>query len=192
MIGKIKGTLVEREGNVALIETSTGIFYEAYVTNQCIASIIPPAQVELYTFLNVREDALTLFAFETKQEYKMFKMLLDVPGVGPKSAFSIVSFSKNDELITAVKKQDSTFLTRIPGLGKKTALKILLELSSKLNTEFHLEPTAQSEEDQTVIDALMSLGFKSTDITKILPKIADLPSVEEKITEGIRHLSNSR
>lgn len=192
MIGKLKGTLVEREGNLALIETTGGVFYEAYITNHLLTSVMLPSVVELYTFLNVREDALTLFAFETKQEYKMFKMLLDVPGVGPKSAFSIVSSSKNEELINAVKKQDATFLTRIPGLGKKTALKILLELSAKMNTEFQLEPTAQSEEDQTVIDALTSLGFKASDITKILPKIAELSSVEEKITEGIRHLSNSR
>lgn len=192
MIGKIKGTLVELDGNSGLIKTKSGLFYQVNLTPSIISDHKVDKNVEIYTYLQVREDALILFGFQSKQEYDFFKLLLAVPGVGPKTAFSVISFSKIDELTKAVKENNSDYFTRIPGLGRKTTMKIILELSQKLEAEFQLEKLFLSEEDKTVIDALVSLGFKSSEAKKILSKIDKKLSLEEKIKEGLKLGTNSK
>lgn len=192
MIGKLKGKIVEVEANRALLETNGGVFYEVFVTPSLLNKEKIPFEVELYTYLQVREDALVLFAFQTKQEYTFFKLLLSVPGVGPKTAYSVISFSKINEMIQAVKDNDSDYFTKVPGLGKKTAMKIILELSQKLETDFKFEKMYMSEDDKTVIDALVSLGFKSIEAKKLLAKIPKGLSLEEKISQGIRLATNHR
>ena len=186
MIGKIKGTLVELDGNSGLIETKSGLFYQVNLTPSIISNHKADKKVEIYTYLQVREDALVLFGFETKKEYDFFKMLLSVPGVGPKTAYSVISFSKVNDLIAAVKQNDRDYFTRVPGLGKKTSMKIILELSQRLESEFKLEKMYLSEEEKTVVDALVSLGFKSNEARKILAKLPKNLSLEEKIKEGLK------
>ncbi len=192
MIGKIKGILTEVELNEGLIETAAGVSYRLFLTNSLLTSYQPPAEIEVTTYLQVREDALTLFGFKTKQEYKLFNLLLDVPGVGPKSAFTIVSFSKVDELVAAVKQQDIKYFTRIPGLGKKTAMKIMLELSSKFETEFKFDHVTETEEDKMVIEALSSLGFKVAEARKVLEEISSELEVEERVKQAIQMLSGGK
>lgn len=190
MIGKIKGVISEIDGNVALVETSSGLFYNVFLTNTLLSKCMSGDPLEVYTYHHIREDVQSLFGFQNKQEYKLFLLLINVSGVGPKSAYSIISNSKVDELVTAVRTNDSKYFTRIPGLGKKTALKIMLELSQKFKSEFVLENSYVSKEDQTVVDALTSLGFGVNEAKEILPKLSDELSVEEQIKEAIRLLSN--
>jgi Holliday junction DNA helicase RuvA len=192
MIGRIKGTLVEVEGNVGLIETASGVFYEVYLTTSLLASHFPPSPIEVRTYLHVREDILRLFGFKTNSEYKLFTMLLDVPGVGPKSAFSIISFTKIDELVAAIKTNDAKYFTKIPGLGKKTALKIILELATKFDSEFTYKEVHLSEEDKTAVEALVALGFKATDVKMSLEKLPQDLGIEEKIRESIKLLSGNK
>ncbi len=191
MIGKIKGKLAEVDGNIGLIETSAGVFYEVFLTPSLLSSHKVNQQIEVYTYFQVREDAQSLFAFQTKDEFKLFKLLITVSGVGPKTAFSIISFSTDKDLIDAVKRNDISFFSRIPGLGKKTAMKIILELSQKMDAEFQMEKMYMSEEDKTVVDALVSLGFKSHEAKAIIPKLSKGLSIEEKIKEALRLASNS-
>lgn len=186
MIAKIKGKLTELDGNLGLIETSSGISYEVFLTASALSKQKIKSRLEIYTYLQVREDAQILFGFETKSEYKLFKLLISVSGVGPKTAFAIISFSKEDELLAAVRENNVSYFERVPGLGKKTAMKILLELSHKLDTEFELKKMYLSEEDKTVIDALVSLGFKTQEARKIFSKIPTNLKLEEKIREGLR------
>ena len=113
-------------------------------------------------------------------------MLLSVSGVGPKTAYLVSSYARPDELIEAVKQNNVDYLTKIPGLGKKTVMKILLELSQKMREEFKLEKMYLSDDDKTVIDALVSLGYKTQEAKQVLTKIPKDLSVEEKIKEGIR------
>ncbi len=190
MIGKIKGLISEIDGNIALIETASGVYYYVYFTNTLLSECFPGSPVELYTYHHVREDVQLLFGFQNKQEYKLFLLLINVSGVGPKSAYTIISNSKVDEIVQAVKTNDAKYFTRIPGLGKKTALKIMLELSQKFKSEFVLESSYVSKEEQTVVDALTSLGFGTSEAKEILPKLNGDFSVEEKIKEAIRILSN--
>ena len=191
MIGKIKGTLVEVENNVGLVETRSGIFYEVYLTNPFLSKIYLPEDIEVYIYHHIREDIELLFGFETRREYKLYMLLLGVSGVGAKTAFSIISHVKSDSLVNAVTNNDVSFFTNIPGLGKKTALKIILELSTKFKTEFILDQSVESPDDETVIKALTALGFSTQEARKVLPEVATETSIESKITAAIRKLSSS-
>lgn len=186
MIGKLKGVLSELDGNTALIETKGGISYQTYITPNILSKIKVGDNVEFYTYLQVREDALTLFAFETKEEHALFNLLLVVPGVGPKTAYLVISYAKVDDLIQAVKENNIDFFSQIRGLGKKTAMKIILELSQKMKQEFELKKMYLTDEDRTVIDALVALGFKSHDASSILSKLSKKLSLEEKIREALK------
>lgn len=192
MIGKIKGTLIELEGNVGLIETESGVSYLAFLTPAIISMTKVGTHIDIYTYLQVRDDALILFGFKTKEEYDFFKLLLGVPGVGPKTAYSVISFSKSKDLINAVKDNNSSYFSQIPGLGKKTAMKIILELSQKISSEFKLDKMYLSEDDKTVVEALMSLGFRAHDVKKILSQMSPGLSLEEKIKTGIKLATNPK
>jgi Holliday junction DNA helicase RuvA len=186
MIGKIKGKLVEVDQNIGLIETAGGLSYLVYLTPFLLSSHPVGANVEIYTYLQVKEDDLVLFGFRDKKEIDFFKMLLTVPGVGPKTAFSVISFSDVDKLKAAVEENNPDFFYQIPGLGKKTALKIILELSQKLKTEFELKKMYLSDEDKLVVDALTSLGFNTNIVKKILPQLPKNLSIEEKIKKALK------
>ena len=189
MIGKLKGILSEVNKNIGLIETSGGVFYQIYLTPSLISHTSPSSPsspITLYTYLQVRDDALVLFGFQTKQEHDFFQMLLTVPSVGPKTAFNIISLSNIDDIIEATKKNDLDYFTKIPGLGKKTGLKIILELSQKLKTEFKFQDTALSEDDKTVIDALVSLGYKNQEARKLISNLPKGLSVEERIKKALK------
>src|SRR3989344_3601301 len=156
MIAKIKGKLIDIEGNKG------------------------------FTELIVREDSQTLYGFVDKSEINIYKMLISISGIGPKVAFSVISFSSPESLLTAVKNNDVDFFTRIPGLGKKTALKIVIELSGKLESGFSIEKIYMSEDDKLVLDALVSLGFKTEEAKKIMTNIPKNIPVEEKIKKGLQ------
>ncbi|MDA1317324.1 MAG: Holliday junction branch migration protein RuvA [bacterium] len=190
MIGKIKGILDEVEGSIGLIETASGLYYRVFLTNATLSRYSPASEITIYTYHHIREDTQLLFGFETKREYTLFVLLIGVNGVGPKSAFLIISSSTVDELIQAVKENDYSYFTRIKGLGKKTALKILLDLSTKFNSEFIFEPEKpMSESDKTVIAALVSLGFAKKEATDALHVLESTLSTEEKIKEAIGHIT---
>ncbi len=185
MIGKLKGYLAEIDGNIGLIETSSGVYYQVFLQPGILARPLL-SEVEIYTYLQVRDDALILFGFQTKGELELYKLLLLVPGVGPKSAFSIASYAPMPDIIQAIKDNNVGFFTSIPGLGKKTAMKILLELATKLSGDFKLENMYVSEDEKTAIDALISLGFKSQEAKDVVAKLPKELSLEEKIKEAIK------
>lgn len=186
MIGKLRGKLIEVSGNIGLIETTSGVSYDVFLTPSVISKIPINSSIIVRTYLQVRDDALVLFGFETKNEYDFFKLLLTVPGVGPKTAFTVISFIKVNQIIAAVKNNEVDILTQVPGLGKKTAMKIILELSSKFEAEFEMKNMVLSEEDKTVVDALVSLGFKSHEAKKILGKLPKNLSLEERIKKALK------
>ncbi len=192
MIGKLKGSLIEIEGNLGLVETSGGVSYQSYLTPSFIKDHPVGSDVSFYTYLQVRDDALVLFGFETKDESRLFKLLLTVSGVGPKTAFAVISATNSNDLFTAIRTNDTAYFSRIPGLGKKTAMKIILELSQKLKQEFKFEKMYLSDEDKIVVDALVSLGFKSNDAQQILSKIDRELSVEDKIKAVLKIATNHK
>jgi len=187
MIGKIKGKLVEIEDNLGLIETSSGVFYQVYLSPNFIKKYPLDSLVEVYTFLEVKEDTLNLYGFESKKEYQFFLSLLSVSGVGAKTAFSVISFLTVDEIVKAVKENNLEVLAQVPRLGEKTAAKIILELSQKLKKEVDLSNLYLSDEDKTVIDTLITLGYKPAFAKKIFAKIPKNLSLEEKIKWALKN-----
>lgn len=185
MIGKIKGILASVEGNVGLIETSGGVSYEVYLTPNLLSKKIR-SPIDIRSYLQVRDDAFVLFGFESVDQHHFFKLLLSVSGVGPKTAFNVVSHTRVNELLQAVKENDVEYFTQVPGLGKKTAMKIILELSQKLKSEFKFNQINMSDDDKTVIEALVALGYKSQEAKNLFSKLPKDLSIEEKIKHALK------
>lgn len=186
MIGKVKGKLTEVEANTGLIETSGGVSYLVLLTPPILGRGIG-TELDIYTHLQIRDDAHVLFGFENKQQRIVFQLLTSVSGVGPKTAFGIISSADDDEIIAAVRAQDVLFFSRVPGLGTKTAQKIILELSSKLKSDFDFKNVQLSDDDKTVVEALVSLGFKQADARKIVRDLPATLSVQDKIKEALKY-----
>ena len=186
MIGKIKGHLIDLQENAGLIETTSGISYEVFLPAQLLNSTHIGDTLDIYTFLQVRDDAFVLFGFQSKDQQLFFKLLLTVSGVGPKTAFNIISHTVVDELLVAVRENNVDYFTQIPGLGKKTALKIILELSQKIKSEFKFDSVIVSDDDKTVIEALIALGFKAHEAKTLFSKIPKELSIENKIKYALQ------
>ncbi len=186
MIGMLIGVLREINGTIGLIETKSGICYEVFLTPKLISQYIPSSLCELYTYFQVRDDAHVLYGFATKEEKYFFKELIDVPGVGPKTAFAVISYASPKDMISAVKENDVGYFSKIPGLGKKTALKIILEFSQKLKSEFKFNISEYSNDEKTVIEALVALGYKNQDAKKMIEKIPKDLSIEDKIRYALK------
>ncbi len=187
MIGKIEGKIEEIDGNIGYIKTNSGVSYLCYLVPSLLKKL--DEKVSVYTYLDVRDDALILFAFETQDQYRLYKELLAVDGVGPKMAFGIISFYKPEEIILAVENQDTIFFKSVPGVGQKTANRILLELSSRLGADFDIKRVAISKDDKTVIEALQTLGFKKQDTERVVSQLSKKLSLEEKIRTSIKQMN---
>lgn len=185
MIGKIKGLLASVEGNVGLVETSGGVSYEVYLTPDLLSKKIG-SPIDIRSYLQVRDDAFVLFGFESVDQHHFFKLLLSVSGVGPKTAFNVVSHTRVNELLQAVKENDVEYFTQVPGLGKKTSMKIILELSQKMKSEFKFSHMNMSDDDKTVIEALVALGYKSQEAKNLFSKLPKDLSIEEKIKHALK------
>lgn len=185
MIGMITGTLIEVQASTGIIETNAGIAYEVLLTPRLLATPIG-ASMRIYTHLQVKEDAHTLFGFDDHAQKVLFRMLIGVSGVGPKSAFGIVSFSPSSAIVEAIRTNDTAFFSRIPGLGKKTAMKIIVELSSKLEGALDETKLFVTDESKMAIDALVALGYPAAEARTIVNGLPAELSVEQMITQALQ------
>lgn len=185
MIATITGIVSAIEESSITIETPSGLGYELFATPASILNKNIGDEIKLFTHLQVREDAHVLFGFANTDEKRFFSILLSVSGVGPKTAFSVVSHLSFEDAVAAVRAQKVEVFSKISGIGKKTAMKIVLELSQLFKAEFKFE-TALSDEDKTVIDALVSLGYTKKDAQTLFQKIDPHLSVEKKIHAALQ------
>jgi Holliday junction DNA helicase RuvA len=182
MIGALRGTIAERSasGNEVLLDVQ-GVCYRVQVTPTTLAALIDTsAPVLLHTHLHVREDALTLFGFGSRDERACFEALIGAHGVGPSMAMAILGVHRPDALREIVADDDADSLSLVPGIGKKTAIKLLLELKSRLDLPL-LDPVPVGAAPPTpraeVRDALASLGYGPDEIreaTRDLPTDGDV------------------
>ena len=135
MYSYIRGTLADVEENLVVIEAG-GVGYNIYTTGQTL-DYLPSIgeELKLYTYLQVREDAMQLYGFLTKDDLRVFKLLLGVSGIGPKGALAILSVMSTDDLRFAVLGEDAKMIAKAPGIGSKTAQRLILELKDKLSLE---------------------------------------------------------
>lgn len=191
MIGRLNGVLLEKTPPLVLIDCS-GVGYECEVPMSTFYNL--PAigeKVVMLTHFVVREDAQLLYGFGSDQERATFRQLLKVNGIGAKSALSILSGLSIDDLVQAVAMQDTAMLTRVPGVGKKTAERLLLELKDKFTvsglTASH--PNQPKSASSDVLNALISLGYNEREAlaaVKLLPADA---TVADGIKQALKSLS---
>ena len=199
MIAYIRGTLayIEPEESMAVLETG-GIGYRILMSGRDL-DLLPAAgeELRLYTYLQVREDAFVLFGFFTREDRKLFQQLLSVNGIGPKAALGVLSALSADDLRFAVLADDAKAIAKAPGIGLKTAQKLILELKDKLSLEEAFEQKLANEQAQATtaaagagmtdarqeaVEALVALGYSSTDALRAVRKVTD---VEPTDVEGI-------
>lgn len=182
MIGRITGTLVEKLPPTICVDVG-GVGYEIDVPMSTLYALPDlGAKVQLYTHLTVREDAHILFGFSSLQERLAFRTLVKVNGVGARTALAVLSGLSVNELAQAITLQEAARLTHVPGIGKKTAERILLEMRGKLGADLGPAAVATSTNESDILNALMALGYSEREAVaslKTLPKGCE-------VTEGIR------
>ncbi len=191
MIGRISGILLDKTPPLALIDCN-GVGYECEVPMSTFY-LLPQVgeKVTLLTHFVVREDAQLLFGFGTHQERLMFRQLLKVNGIGAKSALAILSGLSIDELIQAVSLQEAGLLTRVPGVGKKTAERLLLELKDKftLDSALSIKGSGITSISQDVLNALIALGYNERESLNAVKSLDSNSSVNDGIKQALKYLS---
>jgi holliday junction DNA helicase RuvA len=191
MIGRISGILLDKTPPLALIDCN-GVGYECEVPMSTFY-LLPQVgdKVILLTHFVVREDAQLLFGFGTNQERLMFRQLLKVNGIGAKSALAILSGLSIDELIQAVSLQEAGLLTRVPGIGKKTAERLLLELKDKftLDSALSIKGSGITSISQDVLNALIALGYNERESLNAVKSLDINLTVNDGIKQALKYLS---
>lgn len=197
MIGRLVGKVLEKQAPLVLVDVS-GIGYEVFVPMNTFYQLpTEGAIVTLHTHFVVREDAQILYGFYQKQERELFRMLIKINGVGPKMALAILSGISLEELIHCVSNNDVVQLTRVPGVGRKTAERLLVEMRDKLDDWAEISTTPGSIVDslsdamKDASSALVALGYKATEAGKLIKKVyqANLSS-EELIRLALREATS--
>lgn len=203
MISYIKGELTEVLTDIVVLESGQ-MGFEIRVPGS-ILSMLPPAgtQMKLYTYMQVREDAVNLFGFLTRDDLDIFKLLLGVNGVGPRAALGILSILSADDLRFAVLSGDVKAISRAPGIGNKTAQKLILELKDKLKLEDAFakkqenlqrsiaSPALGGNVKQEAVLALTALGYSNSEALKAVSKITitEDSQVEEVLKAALKHMA---
>lgn len=196
MIGYIKGKVLSAVDNVVLLENN-GIGYEITCSNAVFSKLLVDKQGEVYTYLAVREDGVSLYGFISLEEKNMFLKLITVSGVGPKMGITVLSSIDISSLATMIATSDVKGLSKIKGLGKKTAERIILELREKVEASYRGEDdktvaplTQPTKEDEDAIIALMSLGFTKSECVKAIKQAKEngVKTLEQLIAYCIKNI----
>ena len=194
----LSGTVAEIEANLAVIDCG-GVGYACATTNYTLSQLKRGEKAKLYTFLNVREDAVELYGFSSQSELHSFKLLLGVSGVGPKAALAILSANTPANLAMAVVLGDEKALTAVPGIGKKIAQRIILELKDKLakeQTSFAGEAggsitpvSIPGDKAREAAAALAVLGYSTSEVAAALKGLPiDTLPLEEIIRQALKRM----
>ncbi len=200
MYSYIRGTMAEAGADAIVVETG-GVGYEIHTTAQTIDKL-PPAgeEIKIYTWLSVREDALLLYGFLTKDELMIFKLLIGVNGIGPKGALAILSVMTTDDLRFAVLGEDAKAIAKAPGVGAKTAQRLILELKDKVSLldafavkETGTPETANQAKDakNDAVSALIALGYSASEALKALDgiEIKENTDVEDILKAALKNMA---
>lgn len=194
MIGRLTGILLEKHPPQVLLDVQ-GIGYEVDVPMSTFYDL--PAigmQTALYTHLVIREDMHLLFGFATESERKTFRQLVKISGVGARTALALLSGLSVSDLHHAVATQDSARLIRVPGIGKKTAERLLLELRDKLDaTVINLDQALSTpSNDSDILNALLSLGYNDREASWAIKQVSANATVSDGIRQALRLLSKEK
>lgn len=191
MIGFLSGTIYSKS-NEQIILFVSGVGYLATVPSNYLSQLKVSQQAELFIYTHVREDTLDLYGFFTQDELELFKLVLTVSGIGPKTALLVIDKGVG-KVEKAIKDADTNFFTTVPRLGHKNAQKIIIELKNKLGGLKELDLTSENEESSQAIEALRNLGYTRQEA---MQAIQALPSsektLEQKISYALRQLGKAK
>lgn len=209
MISYIRGEVIDHNESSVVIDVN-GLGYEIFVPYRVLCSLERvTGQVELYTYLAVKEDQIALYGFSSKEELKAFKLLITVSGIGPKGALAILSNMTTEDLILAVLSDDAKSISKVPGIGAKTAGKLVIELKDRFSLQDTLHAPSALEiqgggskinEDQTgegaqtaldeAVSALTALGYSSTEALKAVRAVDNAKNMttEQILKNSLKYL----
>lgn len=189
MIGYLQGTIQKKLPKSIILNTGN-VGYAVNVPGPLLEKCAEGKMLELYVYTKVREDDISLFGFRTVEELEFFKTVLNVNGVGPKTALEILS-QDMDKTKAAILSNNLLFLSKIPGIGKKTAERIVVELKNKLDwvDSMRLHGNLENEEtNDEAIEALLGLGYQKFEIVKILKKMPpEITTTEDVVTYFLKN-----
>ena len=195
MIASLNGTVLTKRPEGVIVDVN-GIGYRLSIPLCSLSEIPEPGEkVFMHTYTHVREDALQLFGFLNEQDREVFTTLISISGVGPKLGLAILSGMPSERFVEAVQNEDVTMLTTIPGLGKKTASRLVLELKGKLpSLAPEGTPSMASQEESDAISALVNLGYKKQFSEKAVETAVryGAVSIEDIIMEALKNLSEGK
>lgn len=193
MIGRIRGTVIEKSLPLLCVDVN-GIGYDVQVPMNALEEL--PAlgeEITLFTHFVVREDAQQLYGFLNDADRQTFRTLIKITGIGPRTGLAILSGINAEQLALAVEEDNLTLLCKIPGIGKKTAERIVLELRGKLTailpTSSSTTSTSAAHQRQDIANALMALGYSERELQKVLKELDPSLDVSEGIRQALKLLS---
>ena len=200
MIGYLTGTITHIFENACFIDVN-GVGYRAIVSGPTLGNLTIGKETMLYTYMSVSENDITLYGFLTQDEYELFLLLITVNGIGPKLAVNALGAVTPDQMRLAISQSNMSVLTKLPGIGKKTANRLVLELKDKVGTPGDSDVMAVTVEDTTApqgmaaeaLAALQSLGYSEQEALPVIQKqAAACDSVESLIKAALRSLGSGR
>jgi Holliday junction DNA helicase RuvA len=185
MIGYIEGDIKAMKPNHCLLLVG-GIGYKVFTTKDALLRYSPGMQAKFWTYLAVREDALDLYGFSIEDELRFFEMLLTVSGIGPKSALAVLDTVSIETLQSAISQNRAEYLTKVSGIGKKTAEKIVLELKDKMGA---VAENSSLKGDEEALEALRALGYSSIEARETLRKVpSQFSNANDRLREALKLL----
>jgi Holliday junction DNA helicase RuvA len=189
MIAKLKGTIDFMRDSYAVVDVN-GVGYKVFLSAYSFGKIAGKTSVEIFTHTYVREDILALYGFLNLEELEMFELLISISGIGPKAAMGILSIADPKTIKMAVINEDPAILTKVSGVGKKIAQRVILELKNKIEDM----STSQSEREEVISDsdsleALVALGYSITqarEALKLVPK--EISDVSERVKTAMKNM----
>lgn len=187
MIAKLKGNIDFIRDNYVVVDVN-GVGYKVFLSMYCMGKVALEKHVEFFIHTHVREDAFSLYGFLSFDELEMFELLISISGIGPKAAVSILSIADPKTIAAAVVNEDSSILTRVSGVGKKTAERVILELKNKISNLSSSE-SKNVVSDSDAFEALVAMGYSVSDSRDALKNVPqDINDIGERVKYALRSI----
>lgn len=200
MIGYLRGNIKCFMNGYCLLDVN-GVGYRVFITESARGKLAMGSEAEFYVHTSVREDAIQLYGFLSQHEYNLFQQLISVSGVGPKVAMGILSSITVEALCIAIRQKQSSVLTKLPGIGKKSAERLILELKDKLSADIgemdifsneNPDDILPGSSESEAVDALLSLGYSQQEIIPVLRKAGNITDTQELIKFALREFAGGK
>lgn len=194
MLAYIKGKVIHKNNSAAVVVVNNSLGYQVFMPENFLAPLKTGEEIELYLHHQVREEQDDLYGFKNFADLELFQLLLSVSGVGPKSALAVLSLAEADDVKEAIVRGDAGLLTKVSGIGKKTAERLVLELKSKVLKISSVtlpgdSPIIYSSNDE--IDALMALGYSLPEAREALSRVpGELTKSSERVKFALKKIKN--